>query len=329
MRFLAYVHAYVPDHNGGAETTLHDMMKALVNAGHEATVVVKNYYFNTPREYWIEGVRVIVSEDKNTIARYLAGQDLIISHLECSERATHLGQFFDIPSAHLIHNNMDLTKEYVAQGPDFLIYNTEWIKEDFASRFSHIPSIVVHPPVWQDRYRTDRGKKITLINLFERKGYDIFYSLAGRCPDLNFLAVKGGYGEQIIRHDLPNVEFMENDFDVKKAYAKTKVILMPSTYESYGRVACEAAASGIPSIVSPTLGLREALGDAGTYVDRADLDGWEKALRSILTPRRYGAMSKLALARSDALQAMAEKELTDFVLYCEEVVNHHKRKKGF
>lgn len=329
MRVLAYVHAYVPNHNGGAETTLHDMLSSLKKAGHEVLVVVKESPYRKPGEYEVEGIRVINSEDKVTISRHVGEYDLILSHLQCSERATHLAQYFNIPSAHLIHNNMELTKENVSQGPSFLIYNSDWIKEDFAPRYAHVPSIVVHPPIWQDRYKTERGKKITLVNLFERKGHDIFYKLAERMPDIEFLAVKGGYGDQIIQDNLPNVEFMENTFNVKEVYAKTKVILMPSVYESYGRVACEAAASGIPSIVSPTPGLKEALGDAAIYADRGDVNGWETALRSLLTPRRYGAMSKLALARSNALQAKAEKELADFVLYCEQFVSEYKRKRGF
>lgn len=326
MRILAYVHAYVPDHNGGAETTLHEMLRFMVSEGHEALVVLKESPYLRAKEYNVEGVKVIQSRDKTEIVRQLAGSDVILTHLECSVRASLLGKKFKIPVVHLIHNNLDLTKRYLAHGVDMIVFNTEWIREDFAELNPKVPQIVLHPPIFADRYKTDKGKKVTLINLFESKGQDVFYALAAQCPDIEFLAVKGGYGEQVMRTDLSNVEFLENRFDVRHAYSKTKIILMPSRYESYGRVACEAAASGIPAIVSDTSGLREALSDAGTYVDRNDLNAWETALRGLLTPRRYGAMSKVALARSEALQVMASKELTNFKNNLEDLVFMHKRR---
>lgn len=332
MKVIAYVHAYVPDHNGGAETTLHELLRYMVSEGHEAKVILKESPYLRYKEYEIEGVRVIQSRDKTDIVRHLPWGDIILTHLECSPRAAILAKKFKIPVGHIVHNNLDLTKRYIAHGADLVVFNTEWIREDFKETCHKIPQLVVRPPIFGDRYKVDKGRKITLVNLFESKGQDIFYALASRCMDLNFLAVEGGYGEQVFRRDLPNVEFIKNDFDVRHAYSQSKVILMPSKYESYGRVACEALASGIPSIVSDTPGLREALGDAGTYVTRhdpltdADVDAWEKALRSLLTPRRYGAMSKVALARSEALHTMAVKELQTFKQYLEEVVRINKRR---
>lgn len=328
MKIVSYVHAYVPHHNGGAETTLHDMNRALVEAGHDCTVVIKESVFREYKsDYQVDGVNVVHAKDKREIVKYLPGADLLLTHLECSVRATLLGKRFRVPVAQLIHNDMNLTMKYVAHSPDFLVYNTEWIKEEFAKEYNHIPSIVVRPPIRMNRYKVDRGKSVTLVNLYERKGANTFYALAERFPNVPFLGVKGGYGEQVLRHDLPNVEIMEYTPDIRKAYEKTKLILMPSLYESYGRVACEAAASGIPSIVSDTPGLREALGDAGTYLDPYDVTAWETALRSSLTPRKYGALSKAALERSERLDARSADELDMFVLYCEQFVSLYKKKR--
>jgi glycosyltransferase involved in cell wall biosynthesis len=58
------------------------------------------------------------------------------------------------------------------------------------------------------------------------------------------------------------------------------VLMVPSVHESYGMAAVEALASGIPVIAHPTPGLREALGDAGTFVDRADVRVWVAAVAS-------------------------------------------------
>ena len=75
----------------------------------------------------------------------------------------------------------------------------------------------------------------------------MFYALAERFPDQRFFAVEGSYGEQIIRTDLPNVEWLRHvpgHQMREQVYARTKVLLMPSVYESYGRTAVEAMVAG-------------------------------------------------------------------------------------
>ncbi|MFE4971343.1 glycosyltransferase [Kitasatospora sp. NPDC056651] len=52
----------------------------------------------------------------------------------------------------------------------------------------------------------------------------------------------------------------------ERVYARSRVVLMPSSHESWGRVGVEAFASGIPVIAHPTPGLAECLGHAGIYV---------------------------------------------------------------
>jgi len=56
---------------------------------------------------------------------------------------------------------------------------------------------------------------------------------------------------------MANVTHHPNVHDMREVYGRARIILMPSLYESYGRVAVEALATGIPSIVAPTLGSRK------------------------------------------------------------------------
>ncbi|TMZ68680.1 glycosyltransferase [Klebsiella pneumoniae] len=143
---------------------------------------------------------------------------------------------------------------------------------------------------------------MTLINPIPAKGSGVFYELARRMPNVPFLAVEGGYQQsEQVRERLPNVRWQPHTGRMRQhVWAHTRVLLMPSAEESYGMCAIEAAASGIPTIAAPTPGLKEALGEAGVFVDVDDIDGWEAALRDITGPG-WALASKKALARSAEL----------------------------
>jgi glycosyltransferase involved in cell wall biosynthesis len=91
-----------------------------------------------------------------------------------------------------------------------------------------------------------------------------------------------------------------------EVYARTRILLMPSDYESWGRVGVEAVASGIPVIAHPTEGLTESLGPAGTFCDRDNVDVWQKAIEMLDDPAVYRAASRRAKARSKALDPGAD-----------------------
>ncbi|MFZ4156354.1 glycosyltransferase [Streptomyces pseudogriseolus] len=78
---------------------------------------------------------------------------------------------------------------------------------------------------------------------------------------------------------------------------------MPSLYESWGRVAIEAFASGIPVIAHPTPGLVESLGDAGIFAYRDDLGAWIHALHALKDPANWTQASLRVRARSIELSA--------------------------
>ena len=90
-------------------------------------------------------------------------------------------------------------------------------------------------------------------------------------------------------------------------WARTKVLLMPSTYESYGMVAVEALASGIPVIACPTPGLKESLDYAGIFPHSTSLKLWQSELARLLTDDNYYAeRSQLALQRSKEIDPRIE-----------------------
>lgn len=330
-RIVAYVHAYVGmGHNAGAEETLHDMLRHLVANGWEADVVVSQPYPGMS-EYSIDGVNVHPQVDKRTIIHWIPRASVVISHLECSERATLVARKYRIPSVQLVHNDMPQTHGYVAMGPDAVVFNTEWVQAKF-----DVPgvSMVVHPAVDGSRYATESTERnyITLVNLWPNKGSDIFYRLAERLPEFKFLGVMGGYGEQDVRDGYSNVTFQTHTSNMASVYARSRLVIMPSVYESFGRVAVEAASQGIPSIVSNTPGLIEALGDAGIYVDpKADdaIDLYVQNIRRLKHWKAYKTASDRVIARYSHLKDQHLAELNAFTVLVSQMAETGRLLRGW
>jgi len=303
VRLLAVVHKYPPLHNAGAEWMLHAILERLVARGHTATVA-----FPAAPSYRLDGVTVgPVGRDLDRMARE---HDVIVTHLDKTELAVRTATQAGRPLVHLVHNDRQLQFHRVQPGPDVLVVpNSVWINE--ALRWPG-PSIICRPPVDVARYAgasITGGDRVTLVNLTHAKGSTVFYDLAETETHRQFLGVAGAYGIQERRRakNLRNVEIIENTANVTTdVYARTRVLLMPSSYESWGRVAVEAACSGIPTIAAPTPGLLEALGDAGTFVERTDRRGWVDALNALDDPDVYGAASARAYTRARELEKITD-----------------------
>ncbi len=308
MRVLCMAHLFPPAHNAGAERMVLAMLRALVDRGHEVDVLLSQRHKEITGPYEIGGIRVHPHRDKTDPFRFLDEADVIVTHLENTPRAAALGESFRIPVVKAVHNTFAATRQQLHKGISLAVYNSRWM----ADEFSDVPvrSVVVHPPVAVADYETKPGDCITLINLFEPKGPKTFYALAERFPDLRFLAVHGAYGVQVVR-DLPNVEHvrhLDGDRMRDDVYARTKILLVPSEYESWGRVGIEAFCSGIPVIAHPTPGLIESLGEAGIFCNRRDIDAWEKAIQGLLKPRNYSIANRKAKVRAAELDPASDLE---------------------
>ncbi|WP_063733610.1 glycosyltransferase family 4 protein [Streptomyces sp. RTd22] len=78
----------------------------------------------------------------------------------------------------------------------------------------------------------------------------------------------------------PNVELTERT-DPRTVYARTRLLLVPSAVESYGRAGLEVMLSGIPVLAAPLPGTREALCDAAVYAPRDDVGQWVEEIRHL------------------------------------------------
>lgn len=309
MKFLVLIHGYPPFQNAGAEWMLHEMNKYLVDNGHKVEVLVP---INKVEPYMYEGVSV-AADSYNYTREAIKNCDMIISHLDRAGKALNLAEFYKKPFVMVVHNTnyFDIfARKHREKGQGrwaYAVYNSNFTAG--VMKYPN-PSIVVHPPVDPKRYKVPlKGKKLTLINLFERKGAPLFHELARLLPDYEFLGVEGGYGRQLKNPSIENIEYMGNTPDAKKIYAKTRILLMPSLYESYGRTAIEAMCSGIPVIANTTPGLQESMGDAGIYCNVESPLSWVDAIKRLDDPKEYKAASEKAKERAEMVIAESNKEL--------------------
>jgi glycosyltransferase involved in cell wall biosynthesis len=303
VRILAHVPNFPPGATAGSERSLEAILGWLVRRGHTATVLFDEQATEGVRD----GVRVVRRRSPRSTLRLYGQHDIVFTQLGTRNRAMGLARLSRRPLVHFVR--MGQVDPSTAFGiPDLLVYNASWLRDGAAWPGR---STVLHPPVHPERYRTTRGDAITLVNLNANKGAEVFFALAEKMPDRSFLGVLGDYGHQVAPSAVPaNVTLLEPVDDVREIYARTRILVMPSLNESYGRVALEAAASGIPTIGSRAPGIREALGSAGTFVERGDIGAWVDAIRELDDADAYAAASSRAHTRSDEMSP--DRELRGF-----------------
>ncbi|MEU4994832.1 glycosyltransferase family 4 protein [Streptomyces sp. NPDC021622] len=315
MSIAARVYGYPPDHNAGSEWMLHSMLRPLAERGHQVTVWL-SHPGATEKSYVIDGVRVVPFQQGAHFAAAAQKADVLLSHFENVPLVSGLAKPRQIPVVVICHDNFAASYHHAA-GADLVVYNSEWIRRDgeifyarYPAEFKPRHSIVVRPPVIAEEYRTEPGECATLVNLNPDKGSEIFWQVAAWSPEWKFLGVRGAYGDQIGPPPrLPNCEVLDgvSGKEMREhVYSRSRVMLMPSLYESWGRVAVEAFASGIPVIAHPTPGLVESLGEAGIFAYRDDLNAWIHALSSLSEPNNWARASRRAKARSAELSASSD-----------------------
>jgi glycosyltransferase involved in cell wall biosynthesis len=269
MRLLWNIHLYPPGHNCGSEYYAHHINKYLISKGHEVRIVLQQAKMhNVQVPYSIDGVQVmgpIGSTDQFLWA------DILLTHLDFTHLTIQAGETLSKPVVNVIHNSHPYECIKGARRNNFCIYNSNWIQKKLNYEWS---SMVFTPPTdyrYYDLKKFPRENEyITLINLDENKGGFILRRLAEALPDKKFLAVKGSYSEPHYfgqaNNFPPNVTVVPNTPNILEVYAKTRILLMLSRYESWGMTAAEAMSNGIPVICTPTEGLKENCADAGIYI---------------------------------------------------------------
>jgi glycosyltransferase involved in cell wall biosynthesis len=299
IRVLGYTPSYLPDSPGGSEVTLHSILTGFRARGHDTRVLV---HAGKREVDAVDRVEVTMSDWRGDAARLFKWADVVFAQLGTRQRAIRLAARYHRPLAFYVQIG-NTPRHALFGNPDLNVFNSEltrsqypWVKN----------SMVFHPPIDVDSYRTTPGDSVTLLNISEMKGGALFWQIAERLPDHSFVGVKG-WGRQVIAGPVPpNVTLLERTVDIRSVYASTRVLLVPSVYESYGRVALEAACSGIPTIAHPSEGVREAMGDAAFWADRDDVNAWVAAVEALDDPVVYGRYAQLALDQVNDLDPCRE-----------------------
>lgn len=311
VNVVAVTPLYPPASRVGAWLATHDLLVGAAAGGHNVTVHTR---LTSRRSDTVDGIPVLGDED--LAATLIRSADVVVSHLGDDGWAKSQAEAAGVPWVPIIHGHT-AAASVKCRGAAHVVASSS---AALASSGWSGPATIVWPPTFRDRHFVPTiGRSVTLVNVSKPKGAGVFWGLADHLKAVRFLGVHGGYGGQVVPSNLPaNVALWPSQMDMRLVWRSTKVLICPSSHESWGMVGVEAAHSGIPTVASDIPGLRESLGDAGTFVDPEDLDGWVSAVDALMSdPRKWRERSEAARAR--AAEVDPEESVRRFVAVLEGV----------
>ncbi len=338
MNIVALSHGYPPIWNMGGEVSLHRTMVEL----HGNKFVLTS----TSEPYTIDGVSVKqintpdvldIYADPRPIASQL-GQlkaNIVIAQNELSLPAVLAAQQVGAISVVNVHTppKYGRTINEAMRFADYAVYNTnvaarEWGEPD---------APVIHPPISPlPDFKLTGGNAYTLLSSLLNKGVEVVLELARRYPDQRFIIVRSPaeptHGLKDIEArvaKLPNVELRPRvaPEEVINYLKETRILLVPSRYETYGMSAIEAAGYGIPCVHVDTPHVREGIGEAAVLVPPLDVDATDRAIKTI--EKDYESYSANARLRAEWLHHRQDAELemfADFIKNAKKPPSTHRYK---
>ena len=316
LKILFFCPNYLPL-LGGGEWATHLYAQDLVCRGHGVVVATGTAQPAGVPIRNLDGIRILhTPEQVPDFLRWfqVARPDLVVATQHWSEPACAALAGTGVPLVIFGYGHHQMAQVALAGRaavPRRVVVCSNALADDLEHLFPQRP-LVVHPPL--DRWRVtspDSGSeprdRISMVNLSFDKGGGMFQSLARSCPDRLFLAGEGGWGNQFPVAGT-NVERLKAPLDLPALFRRTRVFLMPSWSETFGMVAVEAQANGVPVIASDLPGLREATGDGALFVPAMRLSDWMEALRRLDDPEEYALLANKARKNAQRLLDAREPE---------------------
>lgn len=288
---LAVVPYYLP-YPGGAEKSMHEMLRRLVPEGYAPAALVPLL----PSEAAAPRAPAVDVIDGVTVRRLHGDQWL----REVAEHAPQADLVF-FTLAHIFRRHFEDRVDgimkgcrnrvvYFCRGSEVADYfpgavvaaNSEAVRKCLR-RKEGVRIRILKPLVSQPKPHPELSRRfVTLINPSEEKGGRILLHLARRFSDVPFLAQLGRSEPVRGLERLPNITVGPPASDLDRVYAQTAVLLVPTKDEPFGRVALEGALGGCRLLLHRAAGLREVPVPDCCFVDGLNPDVWERRLLELL-----------------------------------------------
>lgn len=328
MSIVALSHGYPPLWNMGGEVSLHRTLIAARGEKFVLTQTDKPYTFEGVDVREIDTIDVLdIRANPGPIARQIANLEgtIVVGQNELSLAAVKSANLVNAVSIVNVHTPPRYgggIREAMVN-TDYAIYNTEVA----AKEWGEPGALVVHPPINEMPSNTSTdGDAYTLLSSLRNKGVETVLELAKIYPDKRFIIVRSPaeptHGLPDIEERaalLPNVELHPRvpPEEVGKYLKQTRILLVPSRYETYGMSAIEAAGYGIPTVHVDTPHVREGIGDGAILVPGLDVQATAAGIETI--ERNYEAYSANARKRAEWLAARQVIELERFADFIDTV----------
>jgi glycosyltransferase involved in cell wall biosynthesis len=288
------MHSYVPTVKAGSEITAHALNRYLLTQGYRVSVFVNDYKVSSYEGVDIYRLPKSLHEAPEYALEVFKSADAIGCQNFNGYDGIAYAEELNKPIIFFLHvefEKLDILQQKF-RVPIYVVYNSITQKQALPTIHE---SCMVRPHIDYAKFKSikqDNPRFITLLNCNKNKGGEIIVKLAKMLPDYKFLGVQGAYMKQI-NGQSSNLDYMPLQDDPSSIYAKSKVVIMPSKSESWGRVALEAMSAGVPVIVGDTPGLREATNGGAAICNRTDIDCWMNEIKKLSMdgPEREGMIS--------------------------------------
>lgn len=327
MKVLVFVKLYFHKNGSGGEAYLHHFLKRLKKERNlDIQVLLPDSKEIKKLEF--EGITIHeTTESTTSCLSYIDNCDLLITQLDNSEICLDYSLKKKIPSLMIFHNSIRDYNKFIENPNLIKIFNSNYVMNDYIKReLLPVNNYLIYPYTDFPKLSKFRKQKqdrryITFINPSLNKGADIVVQLAEKFKTQKFLIVKGGYAAYDQKpylekfHNLPNAHIIENTPNIiKDIYLKSKIVLMPSTYESYGMVASEACCFGIPVIINRNgKGLLENMGKLCLGGYDKHIYSYEKVLESLEIFENYHLWSNYYFDVAEERFNEIEYQITNFI----------------
>lgn len=164
-----------------------------------------------------------------------------------------------------------------------IVGNSDWTREQAQKSYLRNSTILTRVYNWIDMsqfYKRDTNELRSNLNLkkddfvilgvsqgwSDRKGLNIFISLAKKLPNFKVVLVGSMSSSEVIPHNILSVGMTKSVNELCKYYSLADIFINPSLQETFGKVSAEALCCGTPIIVNNATANPELVGEGCGYV---------------------------------------------------------------